>query len=82
MKKIVLIEDETSVVSFIKKGLQEKGYEISVAFDGRTGVNLVQENDFDLVILDIMLPEMNGLEVCKEIRKTNKTFISIIQMFF
>lgn len=72
MKKIILIEDETSVVSFIKKGLQEKGYEISVAFDGRTGVQLVQANDFDLVILDIMLPEMNGLDVCKEIRKTNK----------
>lgn len=72
MKKIILIEDETSVVSFIKKGLQENGYEISVAFDGRTGVQLVQANDFDLVILDIMLPEMNGLDVCKEIRKTNK----------
>ena len=72
MEKIILIEDETSVVSFIKKGLQEKGYEISVAFDGRTGVQLVEANDFDLVILDIMLPEMNGLDVCKEIRKTNK----------
>lgn len=72
MKKIILIEDETSVVSFIKKGLQEKGYEVSVAFDGRTGVQLVEANDFDLVILDIMLPEMNGLDVCKEIRKTNK----------
>ncbi|WP_261510465.1 response regulator transcription factor [Chryseobacterium paludis] len=72
MKKIILIEDETSVVSFIKKGLQEKGYEISVAFDGRTGVQLVEANDFDLVILDIMLPEMNGLDVCKEIRKTNQ----------
>ncbi|KQR95146.1 two-component system response regulator [Chryseobacterium sp. Leaf180] len=72
MNKIVLIEDETSVVSFIKKGLQEKGYEISVAFDGLTGISLVQQNDFDLVILDIMLPEMNGLDVCKEIRKTNK----------
>ncbi|WP_262150003.1 response regulator transcription factor [Chryseobacterium foetidum] len=71
MKKIILIEDETSVVSFIKKGLQENGYEISVAFDGLTGAKLVKENDFDLVILDIMLPEMNGLEVCKEIRKTN-----------
>ena len=71
MKKIILIEDESSVVSFIKKGLQENGYEISVAFDGITGVKLVKENDFDLVILDIMLPEMNGLEVCKEIRKTN-----------
>ncbi|MDN3695657.1 response regulator transcription factor [Chryseobacterium tructae] len=73
MKKIILIEDETSVVSFIKKGLQENGYEISVAFDGRTGVQLVQANDFDLVILDIMLPEMNGLDVCKEIRKTNQS---------
>ena len=72
MKKIVLIEDETSVVSFIKKGLQEKGYDVSVAFDGLTGVSLVQENDFELVILDIMLPGMNGLDVCKEIRKTNK----------
>lgn len=72
MKKIILIEDETSVVSFIKKGLQEKGYEVSVAFDGLTGVSLVQQNEFDLVILDIMLPEMNGLDVCKEIRKTNK----------
>ncbi|MGH1518465.1 response regulator transcription factor [Chryseobacterium sp. JK1] len=73
MKKIILIEDETSVVSFIKKGLQESGYEVSVAFDGRTGVQLVQGNDFDLVILDIMLPEMNGLDVCKEIRKTNQS---------
>ncbi|MEC3874219.1 response regulator transcription factor [Chryseobacterium salviniae] len=72
MKKIILIEDETSVVSFIKKGLQENGYEVSVAFDGRTGVQLVHSNDFDLVILDIMLPEMNGLDVCKEIRKTNQ----------
>lgn len=72
MKKIILIEDETSVVSFIKKGLQENGYEVSVAFDGKTGVQMVQSSDFDLVILDIMLPEMNGLDVCKEIRKTNQ----------
>lgn len=73
MKKIVLIEDESSVVSFIKKGLQEFGFEISVAFDGSTGIKLVEENDFDLIILDIMLPDINGLEVCKEIRKKNKT---------
>lgn len=73
MKKIVLIEDESSVVSFIKKGLQEFGYEISVAFDGSTGIKLVEDNDFDMIILDIMLPDINGLEVCKEIRKNNKT---------
>lgn len=51
----------------------EFGYEISVAFDGSTGIKLVESNDFDMIILDIMLPDINGLEVCKEIRKKNKT---------
>lgn len=73
MKKIILIEDESSVVSFIKKGLQELDYEISVALDGNTGIKMVDNNDFDMIILDIMLPDINGLEVCREIRKTNKT---------
>lgn len=73
MKKIILIEDESSVVSFIKKGLQELEYEISVALDGNSGIKMVDNNDFDMIILDIMLPDINGLEVCKEIRKKNKT---------
>lgn len=73
MKKIILIEDESSVVSFIKKGLQELEYEISVALDGNSGIKMVENNDFDMIILDIMLPDINGLEVCKEIRKKNKT---------
>jgi two-component system, OmpR family, copper resistance phosphate regulon response regulator CusR len=72
MKKIALVEDEAHVVSFIKKGLSEEGFEVSVAFDGKTGLNLIQNNNFDLIILDIMLPEMNGLEVCKEFRKTDE----------
>ena len=72
MKKIILIEDESSVVSFNKKGLQELDFEVSVAFDGNTGISMVEENDFDLIILDIMLPGINGLDVCKEIRKNNK----------
>ena len=72
MKKIILIEEESSVVSFIKKGLQELDFEVSVAFDGNTGISMVEENDFDLIILDIMLPGINGLDVCKEIRKNNK----------
>lgn len=73
MKNIILIEDESSVVSFIKKGLQELEYEISVALDGSTGIKMVENNDFDMIILDIMLPDINGLEVCREIRKKNKT---------
>jgi two-component system copper resistance phosphate regulon response regulator CusR len=71
MKKILLVEDEAHVVSFIKKGLSEEGFEVSVAFDGKTGLQLAQENAFDLIILDIMLPEMNGLDVCKAIRTKN-----------
>lgn len=73
MKKILLVEDEAHVVSFIKKGLTEEDFEVSVAFDGKTGLQLALENNFDLVILDIMLPEMNGLEVCKSIRNKNQT---------
>lgn len=71
MKKILLVEDEAHVVSFIKKGLSEEGFEVSVAFEGKTGLQLAMENDFDLIILDIMLPEMNGLDVCKAIRNHN-----------
>lgn len=69
MKKILLVEDEAHVVSFIKKGLSEEGFEVTVAFDGKTGLNLALENSFDLIVLDIMLPEINGYEVCKEIRR-------------
>jgi two-component system copper resistance phosphate regulon response regulator CusR len=72
MKKILLVEDEAHVVSFIKKGLSEEGFEVSVAFDGKTGLKLALENTFDLILLDIMLPEMNGLEVCKAIRDENQ----------
>lgn len=71
MKKILLVEDEVSVVSFIKKGLTEEGFEISIAFDGKTGLQLALDNNFDLIILDIMLPEINGLDVCKSIRLEN-----------
>lgn len=71
MKKILLVEDEAQVVSFIKKGLSEEGYEISVAFDGQSGLNMALNSEWDLVILDIMLPVMNGIEVCRQIRQTN-----------
>lgn len=71
MRKILLVEDEAHVVSFIKKGLTEEGYEVSMAFDGKSGLRMSSENSFDLLILDIMLPEMNGLDLCREIRKSD-----------
>lgn len=72
MKKILLVEDEAHVVSFIKKGLTEEGYEVSVALDGKTGLFMLKNNNFDLAIIDIMLPELNGLGLCREIRQTDK----------
>lgn len=69
MKKILLIEDEPNVVSFIKKGLEEENFEVSVVFDGLSALQLVRQNSFDCILLDIMLPDINGLEVCKQIRQ-------------
>lgn len=69
MKKILVIEDEAQVVSFINKGLTEEGYEVSVAMDGSSGYHMFEQSKFDLIILDIMLPGINGIEVCKMIRQ-------------
>ncbi|WP_162051881.1 response regulator transcription factor [Pontibacter pamirensis] len=70
--RILLIEDEPKVASFIKKGLEEQTYEVDQAYDGTFGVKLALQNEYDLVILDIILPNMNGLDVCREIRKHNR----------
>lgn len=69
MKKILLVEDEAHVVSFIKKGLTEEGFNVVVANNGKEGLQMARDTSVDFVILDIMLPGMNGLEVCREIRK-------------
>lgn len=68
MKKILVIEDETHVMSFIRKGLREEGYDVSVAVDGSTGLEMFRHNRFDLVVLDIMLPGLTGYEVCREMK--------------
>ncbi len=71
MKKILLVEDESGVIDFIKKGLTEENFEVSVAFDGISALKMAAESVFDLFILDIMLPDKNGIEVCKELRSNN-----------
>ncbi len=68
MKHILLVEDEMSVVEFIRRGLSEENYAVSVAFNGTTGTRMALEFPFDLIILDIMLPDKNGLDVCKDLR--------------
>ncbi|MEJ4089327.1 response regulator transcription factor [Galbibacter orientalis] len=70
-QKILLVEDDPKVCSFINKGLTEEGFEVSIALNGSEGFRLATSSEFDLLILDIMLPEMNGMDICKEIRKNN-----------
>jgi two-component system copper resistance phosphate regulon response regulator CusR len=70
---ILLVEDEPNVVSVVKRGLTEYGFEISVAGNGATGLQMALDNDFDLVILDVMLPVMDGIQVCKLIRQQKQT---------
>jgi heavy metal response regulator len=67
--RILLVEDDKGASRFIKKGLQEKGYTIDVAFDGEEGLHFATSQVYDLIILDIMLPEMSGFEVLKGTRK-------------
>src|SRR5688572_11493528 len=66
--KVLLVEDEPNVVSFIRRGLIEANHEVSVAMDGVTAWQMIQANTPDLIILDIMLPSMNGIELCRKIR--------------
>jgi len=71
MKKILLVEDEAQVVSFISKGLTENDYHVTVALDGAMAQSFFNQHKYDLIILDIMLPDTNGIELCKQFRKQN-----------
>lgn len=66
--RILLVEDEKNVAAFIKKGLEEEAYTVEVARDGPEGLLMAKESSFDLIILDVMLPGMDGMEVCKTLR--------------
>jgi len=66
--KILIIEDEARIATLVKQGLEEQGHQAIVAYDGQTGKKLALQNDYDLVISDIILPQLNGIEVCREIR--------------
>lgn len=69
MAKIILVEDEINIASFIERGLREFGHEVSVVYDGNARWELLQNESFDLLILDIIMPGMNGLELCRMYRQ-------------
>ena len=66
---ILIVEDEPKVASFIKDGLRDLEYQVEVAYDGLTGEKLFNQGDYDLVVLDIILPYVNGLELCKKFKE-------------
>lgn len=72
MIKILVIEDEKRVADLLKIGLEENGYQVLVAYDGEMGWRLFLSNDFQLIISDIILPKLNGFELCQKIRKADE----------
>jgi len=69
--KILIVEDEPKVASFIKKGLEENGYEAETIHDGLSAEKLAKNNRYDLYILDILIPGINGLDLCKKLKKSH-----------
>lgn len=79
MQTILIVEDEKRVADLLKIGLEENGYQTMVAYDGAMGLRLFQSNVFQLVISDIILPKLDGFELCREIRKLNEK-VSVLML--
>lgn len=77
---ILLIEDEQSVSSFIKRGLEEQGNVVVQAFDGIIGLKLASQDDFDVIILDVVMPGMNGIEVCDKLKNQREVSTPILML--
>ena len=69
MVKILIVEDEPNMRMGLRDNLEFEGYEVSVAEDGEKGLKMIRENQYNLILLDVMMPKMSGFDVCKTIRK-------------
>lgn len=77
-KKILLVEDEKHIARFVELELQHEGYMVTVAFEGREGLALATSEDFDVLLLDVMLPGINGIEICRRVRTQSKVPIILL----
>ena len=78
MKKILVVDDEQSIVDILKFNLEKNGFEVVTAYAGDTGYDMAMSEKPDLILLDVMLPEMDGFEVCKKIRQTSSVPIIML----
>ena len=70
--KVLIVEDEKKVAEVLRRGLIEEDYEVEFAYDGQAGLRLATSGNYDLILLDVNLPLMNGLELCKKLRETDE----------
>lgn len=78
MANILIIEDEKQMANFIKLELTHESYNTDICYDGESGLNKAIQNDYDIILLDIMIPKINGFEVCRRIRKEKSTPIIML----
>ncbi len=71
--RILIVEDEKEIVRFVKLELEHEGYSVTAAFDGRSGLDAALESSFDLILLDVMLPELNGFALLRRLRQEKQT---------
>ncbi len=77
--KLLVIEDEPKVASFLKQGLEEHGFELDLVYDGEMGRKFAFDNDYDLILLDIIIPYIHGIDLCRQIRE-KKPDVPILMM--
>ena len=80
MYQILVVEDEPAIAGALRRFLSDEGYLVEVAYDGETGLDLIRQSDPDLIILDVILPKINGLDICREIRSSHLKEVPILMI--
>ena len=75
--RILVIEDEHKIANSIRKGLEQESYAVDVAYDGETGFDLASSEDYDVIVLDLLLPKMDGIKLCRKLRKEENIQLKI-----
>ena len=78
MKRILIIEDERPMAEAVRFNLEKEGYEVDIALDGETGWKMFEAGPYDIIILDLMLPGMDGMEICRQVRQEGSTPIIML----